>query len=453
MHNRIASHRSRVGRLGPSARALFILLGVTFGLGSARAEEFPDAARAAAHLGQEVEFADVIKAISRSRTKEGYYFSFGAPFPQQMLSVWVPDDVYYQLPRDPGLLGRKVRIKGRLESNPTGPMLTLTSPEEFDLLAVNDAVLAKSFLDGRMDREQFMAALGQAFWREDFATLEELVRELQESHERFSDGTWILSAFFSALEVNRDESGERFAEALGKMERWSATYPVSPAAVIVRAGCHLDLARHARAAATPAGHEEFKHEVAIAREILEANPAAKIVPEYFVKMEMVAFEQGWTREAFFRLFDEAVARERDFYTTYFHAARFVLDGSRRERGGWERFAEEQRQKRGAGAEGDALYTRIAWSMSVNYRNLFETSATSWETMAAGFDRLLQQYPNSRWLKNSYARFAFQARDRARLRPALAAITSDPDMGVWVNLANFALAQSFAGQTPDSVSPH
>ena len=29
---------------------------------------------------------------------------------------------------------------------------------------------------------------------------------------------------------------------------------------------------------------------------------------------------------------------------------------RRERGGWERFAGEQRQKRGAGGEGDALYT-------------------------------------------------------------------------------------------------
>ena len=69
-------------------------------------------------------------------------------------------------------------------------------------------------------------------------------------------------------------------------------------------------------------------------------------------------------------------------------------------------------------------------------------------MAAGFDRLMQQYPKSRWLKNSYAHFAFQARDRIRLRPALAAIASNPDMGVWVSLQNFAIAQKFAAEEPD-----
>ncbi len=81
-------------------------------------------------------------------------------------------------------------------------------------------MLSKSFLDARKDRDQFMAAVSQTFWREDFATLEQLARELAESHKRFSDGTWILSAFFQALEVNKDESDERFAEALKKMERW-----------------------------------------------------------------------------------------------------------------------------------------------------------------------------------------------------------------------------------------
>ena len=160
-------------------------------------------------------------------------------------------------------------------------------------------------------------------------------------------------------------------------------------------------------------------------------------------MEVVAFVQGWPPTAFFRLFDEAVAREPDYYTLYFRAALYLLDGPHRERGGWERFAEAQRQKRGPGGEGDTLYTRIAWSMSVNFRNLFASSDASWETMAAGFDRLMEQYPKSRWIRNSYANFAFQAHDRARLRPALAAIAAHPDMGVWVNLENFALAQKFA----------
>lgn len=176
---------------------------------AAPAAALPDGGEVAARIGQPVEFEDVIQAISFSRSRRGYYFSFGAPYPKQSLSVWVTEDLYEQLPRDPGLMGRRVRIRGQLENSPTGPMLSLASPDDFELLEVKDAMLSKSFLDGRMDRERSMAAVGQAFWREDFATLELLGQELQESRERFSDGTWILNAFFQALAVNRNESDAR----------------------------------------------------------------------------------------------------------------------------------------------------------------------------------------------------------------------------------------------------
>ncbi len=76
-------------------------------------------------------------------------------------------------------------------------------------------------------------------------------------------------------------------------------------------------------------------------------------------MERIAFAQAWPREDFFRLFNEAIAGQPDYYTYYFHAALYLLDGPRSESGGWERFAEEQRQKRGAGGEGDVVYARIA----------------------------------------------------------------------------------------------
>ena len=432
-----------------SPRALSCLvLSLALWPGSARSGRLPAAGEVATRIGQEVEFEDVITAVAHSRSKTGRYFSFGAPYPKQALSVWVLDDIYDQLPHDPGLIGRRVRIKGKLESSPTGPMVTLASPDEFDLVEVDDALVAKPFLDGRIDREHFMAAVAQAFWREDFTKLEQLVKDLQESRERFSDGTWIENAFFIALEVAEDESNERYAEAGGKIDRWLAHHPGSAAATIAQAGYHINLAAHARGARsgseTPEGRAEFKREMGVARQILEANPSAQIVPEYFVKMEKIAFAQEWTREAFFRLFAEAIAREPDYYTFYFQAAFYLLAGPGSERGGWEGFAEEQREKRGAGGgEGDALYARIAWSMSVNYPDLFGRSAISWEKMASGFDLLMKRYPNSRWLKNAYANFAWKADDRVRLRPALAAIADNPDMGIWVSLENFAIAQKFA----------
>lgn len=428
-----------------------ILAAALLCLTSARAPAAPrlTAAEAAPRIGQDVVFEDVVKAISRSRTKSGCYFSFGAPYPKQVLSVWVPDEVWDKLPRDPGLIGRTVRIRGRLEASPTGPLLTLASPDQFALLDADDRMLAKDFLDGRMDREHFMAAVAQAFWREDYDTLEELVRELQESHERFAEGTWIESSFFKALEIGLSESDQRFAEAGARIDRWKAHYHTSPAALIVQAGSHLDLAWHLRET-RPADQilqtrEIFGREVTLARQILEGNPGAKSVPEWFVKMEAIAFAQNWSHEAFFRLFAEAVARQPDYFDFYFQAARYlrVKEGP----GGWEKFAEEQRQAHGAGGAGDVLYARIAWSVSVNYHNLFASSRASWETMASGFTQLMTQHPDSRWLQNAYARFAFLAHDRARLRPALAALGDDPDMGIWVNLENVALARKFAAEEP------
>ncbi len=94
-------------------------------------------------------------------------------------------------------------------------------------------------------------------------------------------------------------------------------------------------------------------------------------------------------------------------------------------------AEAAVKVRGAGGAGDGLYTRIAWSVSVNYHNLFESTAASWETMASGFTHLIAQHPESRWLQNAYARFAFLAHD--------------PDMGIWVNLENVALARKLAAE--------
>ena len=146
-----------------------------------------------------------------------------------------------------------------------------------------------------------------------------------------------------------------------------------------------------------------------------------------------------------RLFAEATAAEPDYYTFYFHAAQYLEPRWHGRRGEWEKFAEEQRQRRGANAAGDALYARIAWSLSQHYRNLFEETAISWDAMASGFDYLIREHPQSRWLKNAYARFAWQAHDRGRLVKILPEIRDAPDMMVWINLENFGMAESFAAR--------
>ncbi len=93
----------------------------------------------------------------------------------------------------------------------------------------------------------FLGRVGQAFWREDYATLEELVRELQENQERFSDGTWIEEALFGGLELASTAPDEHFEQAGARFDRWLAHYHISAAAAIAQAGYQINLAWHLRA--------------------------------------------------------------------------------------------------------------------------------------------------------------------------------------------------------------
>jgi hypothetical protein len=425
-----------------AATAALLLSAKLFG-----AEQLPHAGEAAKKIGQDVEFEDVIKAVSYSRSRDGYYFSFGAPYPNQALSVWVPAAIKNRLPGSGHFVGRTVRIKGRVEASGTGPMVDLNAPEQYQLLPVDRAAVSKLILDGKQDRDEFKSAEAQYFWNEDFQTLETLAEELRQSQERFSDGTWLVDAFFGGLGLPPGASDARYAEAERKIALWQANFPASLVALLVDAQHHVDLAWKSRGTGyakeiSGQGREGFRRELANARQILETHPAAKMYPQYFVIMQSIALGQAWPKEAYFQLFSEATATEPDYYRFYFEAAHYLLPRWHGKKGEWEKFAEEQRMRRGPGGAGDALYARIAWSLKDYYGNLFRETAISWDIMASGFEYLIKENPQSRYLKNAYANFAWRAGDRVRLRKAFDQIKGDPDMNIWVNLENVRMAEDF-----------
>lgn len=182
--------------------------------------------------------------------------------------------------------------------------------------------------------------------------------------------------------------------------------------------------------------------MAAARQILESSPAAKSYPEYYDLLLSVAICQRWPRGAFFAIFDEATHVHPGHYPYYIRAAERLLPKWDGKPGEWEAFAERERQRLGAGV-GDAVYAQIGWSMKHRYRNMFRETTVSWDTMASGFQYLMKQYPRSAFLKNVYAYFAWKAADRIRLRAAFPQVRANPDMEIWVNLENVALAKKFA----------
>jgi hypothetical protein len=418
----------------------------------AYAQELPKASTVVTQIGQAVEFQDDVKAVSYSRSTEGYYLSFGAPYPKQILSVWIDGKTYEQLPFHRSMVGRTVRIGGRLEKSPTGPLIKLAPSDRFQVLETDEAILAKPTLDGKQDRAQFESAVWQTCKREDFNTLEVLSQELQQSRERLNDGSWLSESFFNAFRLGEKSSDEHYAQIEQILARWEQARPASPVLPLIKVNFHVDLAWKWRGigyakTVTPNKWAEFKKELNIARQILEAHPTAKVYPEYFSCMQKVALGQGWSKNDYERLFAEATRIEPDYYSFYYNKALYLLPRWHGRKGEWEAFAEQVRQQHGAGGAGDALYGRIAWALRYYYDDIFHDADISWDKVASGYEYLIRQYPDSRYLKSLYANLAWKVGDRARLRQALPAIKSDPDMTIWVNLENVAMAEKFAASNP------
>src|SRR6476646_12255178 len=135
-------------------KSLLILL-LALPASIAFAQEPPKASAVADKIGQEIEFQDEVKAVSYSRSTKGYYLSFGAPYPKQILSVWTDRAIYDQLPFTGRLVGRTVRIRGKLELSPTGPLLKISALDQLNVVETDEAILSQQVLDGKRDRDRF----------------------------------------------------------------------------------------------------------------------------------------------------------------------------------------------------------------------------------------------------------------------------------------------------------
>ena len=341
-----------------------------------------------------------------------------------------------------------MRIRGKLESSPSGPLLKISSLDQLDVVETDEAILSQPVLDGKRDRDRFKGAVVQNLSRDEFQTLETLAAELLHSREQSADGAWLLDSYFFAFHVPVNAPDEDYTFLEAKLASWSRARPASPLVPLLEAGLHRDLAYHAVGTGvfrsiTKEHRAIYRKEMATARQILESHPGAKTYPQYYDLLMTVAICQRWPRPAFFAVFDEATRSHPGYYIYYPNAAEYLLPYWGGKKGEWEAFAEKERQRLGAGGAGDAIYARIGWSMKHRYHNMFRETAVSWETMASGFQYLMKQYPHSEYLKNVYAYFAWKAADRVRLREALPLVRANPDMEIWVNLENVALAEKFA----------
>ncbi|MFC4314939.1 DUF4034 domain-containing protein [Steroidobacter flavus] len=221
-----------------------------------------------------------------------------------------------------------------------------------------------------------------------------------------------------------------------QVRRWQQQYPESPTSHIAMSELYLELAWAYRGSGSAAtvrkeAWEPFYKNVALARQNLEAHKAiAAVDPRWYEAMLIVARAQGWGRDEFYRLLEEALQREPCFYQTYFAAIQYLLPkwhGDAREIEAFARWAVD----RTAQLEGEGMYARIYWYASqAQFRlKLFERSEVVWPRMKQGFDDVVAKYPDT-WNLSNYARFACLARDKETTREVMERIPSEALAEIW-----------------------
>ena len=436
-------------RMTGGALVLFLAL-----VGAAAAQAVLTVDEAAKRIGETVTFEGKVEGVASSPEFKATYVSFGGAYPRQKLSLLFAGEyesllTTCQLPR---LNGRMLRVTGKVEKGKKCPVIRVTDVKQIEVLEVKERVALDETGEGLAFRKQMRAALADLFRSGDYATLDRLAADWSQSKARFLDGNWKIARFYGAIA----EIEMPFSERFKRLEEWQAAFPDSLSPRLLHAEAWTQYAWDARGSGvastvTEEGWKLFRERLAAARMELAALHARRTeCPQWFVVMQTVALGQGWSREEYEALFDEAIRTEPEYLIFYERKINYLQPKWHGKEGEELEFVNSL-PERLPGGVGEEIYARLAWSglEIANYRlretggRYFPDMGMKWEPMKAGFERILARYPNSYRMRNVYAIFAGKASDWDTCNRLLLEIGDKFDMDLWATWDNVAYARMWA----------
>lgn len=322
------------------------------------------------------------------------------------------------------------------------------------------AVAQTSEADARM---QIIAAAESDFLNERFGALSDAAHTYAQSKSRTSSGAWKLTLFYQGIRAAIEQRiadkgvGPGYSELEASAAKWAAQYPRSPAAHITMSIIEYSHAWDIRGAGVassvdPALWAPYRRHLEAARNTLEAHrDVASVDPEWYNAMIRVANGQGWKRQRFDALMEEALDREPLYYANYFSALVYLLPqwhGSIEQIDLFVRAAVTRTAK----WEGRGMYARLYWyAAQREYDNqLFVASLARWYKMREGFEDIVARYPDA-WNLSHYAKFACISGDVTTVRMLLPRIEDTPVPQAWDPPELRAQCTSFAERDKDIIT--
>lgn len=294
--------------------------------------------------------------------------------------------------------------------------------------------------DAVVEAQEIGERVEKLFFARQFKSIQVLDKELQTSREkqRLSDGRWSITFLYSELSACSCNS-QNFDEWKLKEKianEWIAQSPDQMSPRLARAAIQLGYAWAMRGGgyASQVPDENmaaFKRQVARARQTLEDPLFEKQKhPLWFFYMLDIAKLQSWDKKSFNGLFNAAVETYPGYEFLYFQATLYhqpFWHGSKEE---LKHFVDESVERTRA-KEGMVMYTRLYWYMLDQLGDrTFDAGNAQWEPMKQGFERLMHDYPKSKWNLNAFGYYACMARDWETIKTLQPSIGDTPAVGIW-----------------------
>lgn len=280
-----------------------------------------------------------------------------------------------------------------------------------------------------------------------FDELEAMAAQVRAERGRFGNGSWKIYEFYESLGCRSDEPETMWQLHESIHEHWDAAKPHSVTARVAHANFLTEYGWHARGGGfaktvKKEGWRLLDERLAKAKEILDQSAAFEPkCPMWWHVYLSVAQGQGWNRDDFEKLFQEAKSFEPEFWRYDITKAYYLLPRWYGQPGEWEyAFSLEVDRRKGIGLE---AYARVVDKLRPYYENIFRESHASWPFTRDGFELMRQRYPESLEILTSYARVACLAEDRIVARKLFDQLGGRMVSGGWRDENSFRRCRNWA----------
>jgi hypothetical protein len=293
--------------------------------------------------------------------------------------------------------------------------------------------------------KDFDATLQARLLHGDYASLENFGTELVQAKSRFPGGGWKLHRFGETLArcpTGEDSTDTEWQGHLDRLKAWGLAHPHSKIARGVSGLAWTGFAWKARGTGyantvTKEGWQLFRERLAKGRSELEGASQEERSPTWYSAMQVVALGEGWERDAYDRLFDEAVACEPRYQNFYIRKSYYLLPRWNGSEGESEAFAAKAADGLG-GEAGDEIFALVMMDLG-NYQGVKEwrqSHVGDWPRIKRGFSAMRKEFGTSLRLENQCLRAAGYAGDPAFARANALAIHDRLDLETWNSKEGF-----------------